>query len=74
MSPVTVSGWQTKFETLDRYRKHAEMCVYDSNKYSVTHSFVSLTLEYNFLVMLHSFLHMNLQDLLLLDYLASFTA
>jgi hypothetical protein len=39
-----------------------------------THSFVSLTLEYNLLAMLHSFLHMNLQDLLLLDYLASFTA
>lgn len=32
-----------------------------------THSFISFTLEYNLLAMLHSFVNMNLQNLLLLN-------
>jgi hypothetical protein len=39
-----------------------------------THSFISFTLEYNLLAMLHSFLNVNLQNLLFLCYFASFTA
>lgn len=46
----------------------ADMCAFDIVCVKETHSFISFTLEYNLLAMLHSLLHMNLQDLLLLGY------